>query len=60
MARAMDDKESPCDRHGAVRAEYGLNHNCNVQLADEIMLISITSLIVIFALSNLLYTKHAQ
>ena len=38
--------------------------HCNVQLADEIMLISIISLIVIFAhapvLSNLIYTKHAQ
>ena len=37
---------------------------CNVQLADEIMLISFISLIVIFAhalvLSNLIYTKHAQ
>ena len=37
---------------------------CNVQLADEIMLISIISLIFIFAhapvLSNLTYTKHAQ
>ena len=37
---------------------------CNVQLADEIMLISIISLIFIFAhapvLSNLIYTKHAQ
>ena len=37
---------------------------CNVHLADEIMLISIISLIVIFAhapvLSNLIYTKHAQ
>ena len=37
---------------------------CDVQLADEIILISIISLIVIFArapvLSNLIYTKHAQ
>ena len=37
---------------------------CNVQLADEIMLVSIISLIFIFAhapvLSNLIYTKHAQ
>ena len=37
---------------------------CNVQLADEIMLISIVSLIFIFAyapvLSNMIYTKHAQ
>ena len=37
---------------------------CNVQLADEIMLISIISLIFIFAhapvQSNLIYTKHAQ
>ena len=36
----------------------------NVQLADEITLISIISLIVIFAhapvLSKLIYTKHAQ
>ena len=37
---------------------------CNVQLADEIMLIGIISLIMTFAhapvLSNLIYTKHAQ
>ena len=37
---------------------------CNVQLSDEIMLISIISLIFIFAhapvLSNLIYTKHMQ
>ena len=37
---------------------------CNVQLADEIMLISIIYLIFRFAhapvLSNLIYTKHAQ
>ena len=43
------------------REEVG---SCNVKLADEIMLISIISLIVIFAhapaLSNLIYTKHAQ
>ena len=36
---------------------------CNVKVADEIMLISIISLIFIFAhapvLSNLIYTKHA-
>ena len=42
-----------------------LEHSaCNVQLADEIMLINIISLIVIFAhapvLSNLICTKHAQ
>ena len=37
---------------------------CNVQIADETMLISIISLTFIFAhapvLSNLIYTKHAQ
>ena len=41
-----------------------LCRGCNVQLADEIMLISIISLIFIVAhapvLSNLIYTKHAQ
>ena len=46
---------------GADREERGRQRTCNVQLADDIMLISIISLIVIFAhapvLSNLIYTK---
>ena len=37
---------------------------CNVRIANEIILIGMISLIVIFAhapvLSNLMYTKHAQ
>ena len=44
-------------------SKWFLTPICNVQLADEIMLISIISLIFIFAhapvLSNLIYTKHA-
>ena len=46
------------------RMPGGWRGRCNVQLADEIMLISIISLIFIFAhapvLSNLIYTKHVQ
>ena len=42
----------------------GRGRVCNVQIADEIILISLISLMVILAhapvLSNLIYTKHAQ
>ena len=65
--RISTQREREREKRGvAILRVYALKgeEGCNVQLADEIMLISIITLVFIFAhapvLSNLIHTEHAQ